>query len=243
MQIERDAFWQGKLTVWQPARRQGYRFNLDSVLLASFCAPGEHILDLGSGCGIVPLLLLASGKAGRVTAVEVQPAMAALCRRNAVANGLADRITVICADLRTLAGEAVDGVVFNPPYFPANAGKPNPEPCRDHARNERHGTLADFVSCAARHLRVDGHVGAIVRAARADELHGYLSKHALGLTRQRQVLARATAVAAQHVLMQATAAAAPPACQLMPPLLVHRDHTRTFSSEIMPWINGLTDAR
>ena len=60
MEIHRDTFWGGRLTLWQPARRAGYRFNIDPVLLASAVPSGDHAIDLGAGCGILGILLLAA---------------------------------------------------------------------------------------------------------------------------------------------------------------------------------------
>ena len=119
--VTRDTFWHGRLAVWQPARGHGYRFNLDPVVLARFCPVSDAAVELGAGCGILSLLLLASGKVRRIQAVEVQPLLADLARRNALENGLKERLSVLQADLREIHGPRVDLVAFNPPYFSPRA--------------------------------------------------------------------------------------------------------------------------
>src|SRR5262249_23627204 len=65
--VTQDAIFSGRLRLCQPARGAGYRFNLDPVLLAGFAAGGEHVVDLGAGCGVLGLALLVLGKAERLT--------------------------------------------------------------------------------------------------------------------------------------------------------------------------------
>lgn len=240
MDIVRDSFWRGRLIVWQPARGQGYRFNVDSVVLAAAVPPARHLLDLGAGCGILGLLLLASGRVGRVTAVEVQPELAALVRRNAQANGLAARLRVLELDLRCLTepldgGALVDGVAFNPPYFPRTAARAAANPCRDGARRELHGGLADFVACAQRQLAPGGHCSAIVRWERGAEL---LALWDAGLGTPEAVLRPVCAAADQpprHALLRARRAPGPaPAPQ--PPLVLHVDGG--YAAPLQPWLEG-----
>ena len=82
-------------------KKQGLTFGTDAFLLAAFVksAPREHVVDLGSGTGILPLLLLAKGKVKRATAVEVQATFADLIARNAVLNGFGDKIAPLCANV------------------------------------------------------------------------------------------------------------------------------------------------
>lgn len=227
--LTRDGLWNGALTLWQPARGHGYRFNLDPVLLAGFVRPGEHALDLGAGCGVIAVLLLAMGKVSRVTAVELQPELAELVRRNAEENGFADRLEVVCADLRSVELPRVDRVVFNPPYFRARGGRPAPVESRDAARHERHGTLADFVACAGRHLRPGGEAAAIIRAERHAELAQLWRGQGGALGRVREVRSR-RAAPPKHVLVAASME--PLESQSEQPLVVHADQGRAFSPEV-----------
>lgn len=239
MQLTHDSLLQGRLTLWQPARGQGYRFNLDPVLLAGFCSPGEHVVDLGAGCGVVGLLLVAMGKAERLTAVELQPDLAELIRRNAADNGLADRVDICCDDVRSIAAGslAADRIVFNAPYFRANHGRNAQSSGRDRGRHERHGTLADFVACSVRCSRAPTRIAAIVRAERGAEIRAAFDAASAGLTRQRPVLSR-TGGRLRHVLVEATPAAATGACRQEPALIVHQERGRDFSDEVAGWLRG-----
>jgi tRNA1Val (adenine37-N6)-methyltransferase len=166
----RDSLWGGQVTLWQPGRGAGYRFNLDPVLLAAFTRARGHVLDVGAGCGVIGLLLLRAAQAERVTAVEVQPELAALARQNASENGFAERLAVLEGDVRRLELPAVDAVVCNPPYFKLAEGRGAPHDGREIARHERHGDLAELVTAGAGALRHGGTFALIITAQRANEL-------------------------------------------------------------------------
>ena len=136
-------------------------FGTDAVLLAAFAAPKprERVCDLGTGCGILPLLWQSTEGGPRVDAVECWPATAALAARSVAENGLQERITVweqSWNDL-TLPAGAYDRVTCNPPYFPAGSGKTSLSAPRRLARHETGDTLQEVVGAAARLLRVGGH--------------------------------------------------------------------------------------
>ena len=229
MRRTRDALWRGQLRFWQPARGEGYRFNLDPVLLSGFVRPADHVLDLGAGVGVLAVLLVASGRARRVTAVEVLPELAELCAENVRENGLATRVEVVTADLRTLAPIRADAAVFNPPFFKASHGRGAPERRRDAARHERHGTLGDFVSFAVRSAG-DGPVTAVVPASRGDELCDLFGVHGHGAVRRRPVAARA-GTPADRWLMEGVGDA-PAGVVTEAELLVHAGEGRDFTPEV-----------
>src|SRR5438067_10704245 len=93
-----DELIRGRIRVWQP--RVGYRVNVDSLLLAHFVGapPFGRLCDLGAGVGAIGLALAALDPAARVTLAELQPAIAALARRNARENGLDNRVDVVEVD-------------------------------------------------------------------------------------------------------------------------------------------------
>ena len=136
IELTKDAMLDGQLTLWQPAKGCGYRFNLDPILLSGFAPTQGTVLDLGSGCGVLGLTMLLRG-ADRLIAVEKEPVMADLILRNAQENGLADRVEVICADLRELQDFKADHVVSNPPYFKPGTGRSAAHALKDAARFER----------------------------------------------------------------------------------------------------------
>ncbi len=145
------------LVVRQPCR--GYRFAVDSVLLADFAAPlcGRSVVDLGTGSGIVLLLLarLCPGLS-RGVGVELQPELFECARANIEANGLSGRIEALLGDFREdLPGAAAgsfDLVVANPPYRPVGTGRRNPDRPKEIARHEVACTMDDLFRAATRLL-------------------------------------------------------------------------------------------
>jgi tRNA1Val (adenine37-N6)-methyltransferase len=187
----------GRLRLWQP--RDGYRFAVDPLLLVDFVgAPVGQACDLGAGCGVIALALARADGDARVTAVELQPRLAALARRNAVDNGLAERVTVVEADLAhrraargALPGAAFDLAVSNPPFRPLGEGSANPVDESAIARHELRLTLGALTAEMRRVLRPGGRAVVIYPAERLTALLGALDGAGLRPRRLRLVHARA----------------------------------------------------
>lgn len=149
-----DALFEGDVMLEQGT--QGYRFNVDSVLLAAFAhrVVGDHVLDVGAGVGPVGLGLAHLSPTRHVDCVERQPRLAALARANIERNDLGARCAVIECDIQDLKGKKhhYDGAVMNPPYYRCGAGGQSPSTERALARHEVHGTIAELVRATARHL-------------------------------------------------------------------------------------------
>lgn len=167
------------------SKKNGLTFGTDAYLLAAFVRSRRvaRAVDLGSGTGIVSLLLCQKDKARQVTAVELQPTFAELTARNAHLNGLDDRISALTADVRTLTlrdtDGAVDLVVSNPPYMRRGSGRPNAETERDLARHEVMGGIADFCAAAGRLLRTGGSFCVVWKPERLAELFAAMQKNRL----------------------------------------------------------------
>jgi len=135
-----DTFFDGKIQVMQS--QAGYRFSIDSVLLAFHAGPrpGDKVLDLGAGCGIISLIMAVRAPDIRIFAIEVQTELAGLAEANVNQNQLEDRIEVIRMDMRLLKPEMTDGpadlIVCNPPYRRPGSGRINPAEQRAVARHE-----------------------------------------------------------------------------------------------------------
>ena len=206
-------------------KKQGLTFGTDAFLLAAFVKslPKVHVVDLGSGTGILPLLLLAKGKVGYATAVEVQPAFADLIARNATLNGFSKRIIPLCADIRDLRPEAIGGevglVISNPPYMKCTSGKRNERDEKYIARHEVCGNIADFCACASRLLK---HGGQFVCVWRPDRLTDLLSAmHDARLEPKRMTFVHADAESEPcSVLIEAIKGGAP-SVRVSKPLILY----------------------
>ena len=168
-----DTFFNGKLHITQDA--SGYRFSIDAVVLASHTdvRAGERLLDLGAGCGIIPLILAYRHPDIRVYGIEIQKDLADLANANITENCMQDRITLICRDMRELKpdliGGPVDVIVCNPPYRKPNSGRLNPDPQRAVARHELKVSLTDVLRTVRCMLRTAGRFVTIYTAERAAE--------------------------------------------------------------------------
>jgi tRNA1Val (adenine37-N6)-methyltransferase len=173
-ELSRDAFFDGRLTVLQPCK--GYRFSIDAILLAATVTPqpGENLLDLGTGCGIIALILALRYPALHISAVEIQPDLAFAARQNVAENRMDARVAVIQADLRTLPSPQIQGpfdwVISNPPFRRPDSGRINPDSQRAVARHEIEVNMEQLMACAGRMLRTGGRFVTIYPAERAADL-------------------------------------------------------------------------
>lgn len=139
-----------------------HTFGTDAVLLADFAGRRrvQNACDFGTGCGIIPLLLLKNGVCSRVCGVEIQPAAADMARRSARLNSLEDRFEVFNLDIRgaekTLPAGEFGLVTCNPPYKADGAGVKNPGEPKRIARHETLLELDDVTAAARRLLRYGG---------------------------------------------------------------------------------------
>ncbi|MDA8164820.1 MAG: tRNA1(Val) (adenine(37)-N6)-methyltransferase, partial [Desulfobacteraceae bacterium] len=182
-EFTRDSLFAGGLWVLQP--RQGYRFSMDAVLLAHFIAPkqGERLLDLGTGCGILPLILSYRHPGLGGVAVEIQPRLAALARENFAVNGLDAAWQVIEGDVGDLAAilptGGFDWAISNPPYRPAGTGRRNPLPEAAAARHELTADLPAVIGAMRRALKTGGRAALVYPATRLAPLIAALKSQGL----------------------------------------------------------------
>ena len=169
-----DIFFNGKLQVIQ--KKKGYRFSVDAVVLSQFIRirKDERVIDLGTGCGILPLLLSQTTKAHSFVGVEIQPALARCARKNVALNHLEDRVSILHRDFRQLKKVfppgSFDVVLSNPPYRECRTGRINPSIERAIARHEIKGKLEDLISIASYLLPSRGRCYLIFPALRTVDL-------------------------------------------------------------------------
>jgi tRNA1Val (adenine37-N6)-methyltransferase len=181
-----DALFNGRLRLWQP--REGYRFSVDAPLLVWFASRFGRVraaVDLGAGCGVVGLGLLAANTAATAAGVEIQPDLARLAEQNAARNGLADRYLSLARDMGQLRDErrwrgAFDLVVVNPPFWPRAHGHLPESEQRRVACHEVAIDLDGWVHAAGGLLRPRrGRLCAVFPARRLGALLAALKAHGL----------------------------------------------------------------
>ena len=168
-----------------------FRFGMDAVLLSDFARvrPGSKICDLGTGTGILPLLLYGRAQRLQCDAVEIQPDAAERAQRSMVLNGLEEHIKVHCGDLREIRAllphAQYDLVICNPPYTAESSALLSPNPSLSTARQETHCTLSDIAAAAAWLLRNHARFSLMLPAARLPEAFDTLRQYRLEPKRLR----------------------------------------------------------
>ena len=144
-------------------------FGIDAILLADFVdvKPNDRVMDLGTGNGIIPLLLAAKTSASHIDALEIQQEVAEMANRSVEMNGLEEKISVINADLVGYKTELqYDAVTCNPPYKTVDTGLTNPNEKLKIARHEVCCNLHEIVKTASRLLKPSGKFALIHRPER-----------------------------------------------------------------------------
>ncbi|MCA1766296.1 MAG: methyltransferase [Desulfobulbaceae bacterium] len=215
----------------------GYRFSQDSVLLAHFfeTSPFEKILDLGTGCGIIGMILAYRRPEIAVTGLEVQSRLAELARRNVAANQLSERINVVEGDLRNIENyceaASYDRVVCNPPYRKLGSARINPQPEQAIARHEIIAGLDDIVKAACWVLVDGGRFDLVYPIDRLAELQERLRTAGCPLARLRKVYGYPGAVC-RLVLVEAVKGCADSDPEILPPFHVRTRREAGYSPEM-----------
>ena len=183
-------------------QRNGYKiiqdpgrfcFGMDAVLLSGFARvkKGERAADLGTGTGIIPILLRGKTEGSYFAGLEIQEESADMARRSVAYNSLEDSVEIVTGDIKEavrLFGPApFDVVTSNPPYMTGQHGLTNPNEARAIARHEILCTLEDVVQAAAGLLKPQGRFYMVHRPFRLAEIFGVLGKYKLEPKRMRLV--------------------------------------------------------
>lgn len=182
--------------------RKGYKiiqnpekfcFGIDAVLLSGFARvkPGSKVLDLGTGTGIIPILIEAKTEAEHLTGLEIQEESADMARRSVALNGLENKISIVTGDIKEagslLGAASFDVITCNPPYMIGGHGLQNPSVPKTIARHEILCTFEDVAREASHLLKHGGAFYLVHRPFRLAEIITTLTAHKLEPKRIRFV--------------------------------------------------------
>lgn len=168
-------------------------FGMDAVLLSGFAKAkrGDRVLDLGTGTGIIPILLSAKTQAEHLTGLEIQEESADMARRSVMLNDLQDKIDIITGDIREAGSifspASFEVVTCNPPYMTAKHGLTNPNEYKAIARHEICCTLEDVIAASAKVLKPEGKLYLVHRPFRLAEIIRVMAAYRLEPKRLRMV--------------------------------------------------------
>ena len=228
-----DDLQRGGLRIIQ--RESGFRFGTDAVLLADFAQAkrGEHIADVGTGTGVLALLLCARAEESTIDAFELQADIADMALRSVKLNALESRIRIHHADCRDAARlighERCQLVVTNPPYTKTGAGLVSPEQTRALSRSDSDCTIDEWMTACGRLLKNGGRLCCVFPAPRFLELCDAMRAARMEPKRVRFVAARADA-APKLVLVEGLKGGRP--SLHLQPLLITHDQSGEFTDEM-----------
>jgi len=174
-------------------RTDGFCFGMDAVLLSGFSKvnEGECHLDLGTGTGIIPILLEAKNRGKSYTGLEIQEPFVEMAKRSVKLNHIEDKVTIIHGDIKEAANllplSAYDVITSNPPYMNDGKGLKNPSSMKAIARHEVLCTLEDVIANASRLVKVGGRFYMVHRPHRLIDIVDLMRQYKLEPKRLQMV--------------------------------------------------------
>ena len=174
-------------------KTDGFCFGMDAVLLSGFATvkPGEKVLDMGTGTGIIPLLLSAKTKGEHFTGLEIQESIADMAARSVALNHLEEKIAIVNGDIkeasRIFGAASFDVVTTNPPYMNDSHGLKNPTEVKAISRHEVLCTLDDVVREGSKVLKSGGRMYMVHRPHRLIEIITAMKQYKLEPKRMKMV--------------------------------------------------------
>lgn len=211
-------------------------FGIDAVLLAHYIKVtkgSQKVLDIGTGTGIIPMLMHATYGKGDYTAIDIQEDMVEMARRSVKLNNIEESINILHADIKefkqNFSSGQFDIITCNPPYMKGEAGLKNEHPSKMVARHEIACTLEDIISASSYMLKDKGKIAMIHRAHRLVDIMCLMRKYKIEPKRMRMVYPK-VGKAPTMVLIEGIRNANPE-LRVEPPLIVYNEDS-TYTDEI-----------
>ncbi len=222
--------------------KNGYRFSIDPVLLSAFVPSlkNARVVDLGTGNGIIPLLLSFRQEAQAITGVELQAEMVDRAKRSVQLNGLGESIQIVQGDIRelpeALCAGSFDIVTANPPYRKSDSGRVSSDDERAMARHELAGGIDAFLRAATILLNPGGGFYLVYLAERLAELLSGMRCCRLEPKRLRMVHSRKGEIA-RLVLVEGRMNGKP-GMIVEAPLTIYKGEGRDYTAEVLAMYEG-----
>lgn len=231
-----DTLFNKKLFIYQ--RKGGYRFAVDAVLLAGLTRvkPRDRILDLGTGCGVIPLILAHRNLGKRIVGLEIQPDLAGLAQQNVEVNNFTEKIQIFEGDFREITAEfrpgSFDLVTCNPPYRRLRSGRLNRDEQQAVARHELKSSIADVLGTASALLGHGGRLSIIYPATRL--AHLLVTAHHYHLAPKQLTMIYSDAASVARLVHLECRKGAGEELRIVPPFFIYReDKTYTEAMRLL----------
>ena len=174
-------------------KRDGFCFGIDAVLLASFAKikRGKTVLDLGTGTGVIPILMEAKTEGKHFTGLEIQPEYVEMASRSVLLNGQQEKVSIVEGDIKEavqiFGKESFDVITTNPPYMVDQHGMQNENTAKAIARHERLCTLYDIITQTKKLLKQGGSFFMVHRTYRLAEIIQLMVEEGIEPKRLRMV--------------------------------------------------------
>lgn len=216
-------------------KTDGFCFGMDAILLSHFAniPLNARVMDLGTGTGIIPILMSAKTNASKIVGLEIQKDIAEMAQRSVCMNGLQDKISILCGDIKNISHEfekaSFDCVVSNPPYMSPNSGIINPDISRAVSRHEIMCTFEDIIKAGDHLLIPRGKLTVIHRPHRLVDLLYFMRQNGIEPKRLRMVFSFKNS-SPSMVLIEAIKGEKPN-LTVLPPLYIYNTNGE-YSEEI-----------
>lgn len=213
----------------------GFCFGVDAVLLANFAdvKKGDNVIDLGTGTGIIPILLAGKTQAAQITGLEIQQPMAEMAERSVQLNDLEERVNIVNGDIKNsvklFGASKFQVVVSNPPYMNSGGGLINPSDTKAISRHELLCTLEDVIMSSGKLLAPGGQLAMVHRPERLVDIVYLMRKYDIEPKYIRFV--HPSPYKKANLLLIKGARGGRPQLKMMEPLYVYDEHGN-YSEEI-----------